>query len=65
MKCYELTDSFTVAASAEAVWEFFSEAKNLPRITPPWLHFQIVASPEKLHARFAARLHDSLGGDQK
>jgi ligand-binding SRPBCC domain-containing protein len=38
---YELTDHFIVAADLERTWEFFSRAENLPRITPPWLRFEV------------------------
>jgi ligand-binding SRPBCC domain-containing protein len=38
---YELTDRFEVAANVDETWAFFSDAKNLPRITPPWLNFTV------------------------
>ena len=38
---YELTDHFIVAADLGRTWEFFSRAENLPRITPPWLNFEV------------------------
>ena len=41
---YELTDRFQVPASIEQTWAFFSNAENLPRITPPWLKFSVAAS---------------------
>jgi ligand-binding SRPBCC domain-containing protein len=31
-----------VPASRDGVFRFFSEASNLQRITPPWLHFKVV-----------------------
>ena len=44
MAYYELTDRFEVAAGAEACWAFFSDAANLPLITPPWLKFKVVTA---------------------
>lgn len=44
---YELTDHFLVPATIERVWEFFSTAGNLPKITPPWLGFTIT-TPQPL-----------------
>jgi ligand-binding SRPBCC domain-containing protein len=46
---YELTDRFEVASSPQAVWSFFSNAANLPLITPPWLNFSVATSnPETI-----------------
>jgi ligand-binding SRPBCC domain-containing protein len=39
---YELTDHFEVEADAAKTWAFFSQAENLPDITPPSLGFRIV-----------------------
>lgn len=38
---YELTDHFEVSADLDRTWDFFSNAANLPLITPPWLKFTI------------------------
>lgn len=43
---YELTDRFEVPAAPSAVWEFFSNAHNLPLITPPWLGFSVKTTGE-------------------
>ena len=39
---YELTDHFIVRAGTEQTWQFFSDAENLPAITPPTLGFRVV-----------------------
>ncbi len=45
---YELTDRFIVKSDLQTTWDFFSRAENLPRITPPWLKFE-VRTPEPIH----------------
>jgi ligand-binding SRPBCC domain-containing protein len=37
-----------VPVSLEEAFAFFADARNLERITPPWLRFEIVAAPERL-----------------
>ncbi|MBM4304277.1 MAG: TIGR01777 family protein, partial [Deltaproteobacteria bacterium] len=32
-----------VAAPLDEVFDFFSDAANLEKLTPPWLHFRVVA----------------------
>ena len=46
MKIYELRTEITVKAPLEQVWAFFSNPKNLQRITPDYMGFQIVKCPE-------------------
>jgi ligand-binding SRPBCC domain-containing protein len=46
MKIYELRTEITIKAPLEQVWFFFSEPKNLQRITPPYMGFQIVKCPD-------------------
>jgi len=29
----------------EEAWDFFSDPRNLPRITPPWLSFELLSDP--------------------
>jgi ligand-binding SRPBCC domain-containing protein len=41
---YQLTDRFVVQADLARAWEFFGNAENLPRITPPSLGFKIAAT---------------------
>jgi ligand-binding SRPBCC domain-containing protein len=38
---YQLMDQFIVKANQKQTWEFFSDAENLPAITPPWLGFTV------------------------
>ena len=35
-------------APVEEAFAFFSDARNLERITPPWLRFRIVETPDEL-----------------
>lgn len=47
---YQLTDQVIVVKPLEEVWDFFSGAENLPRITPEWMHFRIVTpQPIAMH----------------
>ena len=47
-----------VPVEIDEAFAFFSEARNLERITPPWLRFRIVAAPDEL--RCGARLRYRL-----
>ena len=40
-KVYRLERSQFLPVSREQCWEFFSKPQNLPRITPPWLGFDL------------------------
>ncbi len=42
MKIYTLTSELWLPKPVEEVFPFFADARNLERITPPWLHFEIV-----------------------
>ncbi|MBN1223226.1 MAG: SRPBCC family protein [Candidatus Aminicenantes bacterium] len=60
--CRKLKRESFVPASIETVFDFFSRAENLDRITPPWLHFQIrTPAPVKMEKGtiidYALRLH--------
>ena len=51
-----------VPCSSEEVWSFVSSAKNLERITPPWLNFKIVGLSddeiqEGTKIRYTLKLH--------
>lgn len=50
MPIYKLQRRQKVKASIEECWDFFSNPKNLARITPPWLSFQVLSDlPKKIH----------------
>ena len=46
MKTYELRSDIMVNAPLEQVWTFFSNPKNLQRITPDYMRFQLVKCPQ-------------------
>jgi hypothetical protein len=50
MAVYTLRREQVVPRPLEEVFEFFSDARNLRKITPPWLNFQVLtAGPIDLH----------------
>ena len=42
MKTYKLETQLFVRAPLGQVFNFFADPRNLERITPPWLHFEIM-----------------------
>lgn len=46
---YCLTDAFVVATDTEQTWGFFSDARNLPAITPPTLRFINMSPAPAVH----------------
>jgi len=52
MPTHTLHQKQTIRATREAAWEFFSNPRNLAKITPPSLGFQIVTPdlPERIYA---------------
>ena len=42
---FKLSSELRIPHPIEAVFEFFSDAFNLEKITPPWLHFQVLTPP--------------------
>jgi ligand-binding SRPBCC domain-containing protein len=55
---YVLERTQVVPFELEEAFAFFADARNLERITPPWLRFEIVDAPEELRA--GARLRYRL-----
>jgi len=45
MNVYTLHRELWVARPISAIFDFFSRAENLERITPPWLRFRILTPP--------------------
>jgi uncharacterized protein len=45
---YILERTQTVPVSTEKAFAFFSEARNLEQITPPWLRFEVLRAPAEL-----------------
>ena len=50
-----LTTTAWLPASREAVFAFFADARNLERLTPPWLHFRIL-TPGTIAMRTGTRI---------
>ena len=48
MSDHRLERDQLVPRPVDEVFEFFSQARNLERITPPWLGFEVVADPGPL-----------------
>jgi ligand-binding SRPBCC domain-containing protein len=46
MKTHHLKSELWLPQRREQVFEFFADPKNLERITPPWLRFEILTPPE-------------------
>jgi ligand-binding SRPBCC domain-containing protein len=42
MRLFEISAELWLPCPRERLFEFFSEAANLERITPPWLHFHVL-----------------------
>jgi ligand-binding SRPBCC domain-containing protein len=55
MRTYQLRTSLWLPQPRDRVFAFFSDPKNLEKITPPWLRFKIV-SPNELAVSRGARI---------
>ena len=51
-----------VPVEIDEAFAFFSDARNLEQITPPWLRFRIVAAPDELRRGARLRYRLSLCG---
>lgn len=45
MKIYTLKSKIILPVSMETCWNYFSDPKNLQKITPPDMHFNITSEP--------------------
>ena len=59
MKIHTFTAGLTLPLPIERVFEFFADAQNLERLTPPFLKFHIV-SPVPIQMRRGARIRYRL-----
>ena len=50
MKTYRIQTELWLPELRDKVFEFFCNPHNLDRITPPWLHFQILTPLSDAHA---------------
>ena len=46
MKTHKIETQLLVSAPRAEVFTFFADPRNLERITPPWLHFEIITPPD-------------------
>ena len=50
MRTFELTSEVLLPRLRAEVFPFFADARNLERLTPPWLRFQVL-TPERIEMR--------------
>jgi ligand-binding SRPBCC domain-containing protein len=59
MKIFSFSDELLLPYPREQVFQFFADAGNLEKITPPWLQFQI-KTPRPIEMRSGARIDYQL-----
>lgn len=59
---YVLERTQVLPVPIEEAFAFFADARNLERITPPWLRFRIVEAPERLERGAGLRYRLTLFG---
>ncbi len=62
MTDYVLERTQVVPVAIDDAFAFFADARNLERITPPWLRFRIVEAPAELAAGARLRYRLTLFG---
>jgi ligand-binding SRPBCC domain-containing protein len=51
MTTFNLTAEIFLPAPRNRVFEFFADPRNLERLTPPWLHFEIITPSDTIITR--------------
>jgi len=59
MKRFVFEQEQFLHASIDTIFEFFSDARNLERITPPWLSFNVV-TPQPIELKVGTRIDYKL-----
>ena len=59
MRTYQLQTQLWLPRSQKEVFDFFAEPKNLERLTPPWLRFEII-TPDPIQMKTGTRLNYRL-----
>lgn len=50
MKIFTIKANQTIPISLDKAWKFFSDPRNLPKITPPWLNLKVTTElPDALY----------------
>jgi len=50
MKIYQIKSKQVLSMTLDSSWNFFSDPRNLPKITPPWLNLKVTSDlPDKMY----------------